>query len=274
MTVSDDGGEGADRAGVGGAEDAGGAEVEAGLAERMRALEERLRQLEERDRRKSKVVADVAHELRAPLSSLTLYLDLVERGKPEKRDDYMAIVREQVARLGTLIEDILDLARIESGQAAASFGRVDLNDLVAGQVAAQRPQADGAGLLLRLEPAADLPAVLGLRGELEQVVANLLANAIRYTPAGEVCVSTFERRDLVCLQVKDTGPGIAADSFVYLFDRFYRGREAEESAIPGSGLGLAIVKEVVDHHGGRIELASQRGQGATFRVLLPRAPEG
>jgi len=113
--------------------------------------------------------------------------------------------------------------------------------------------------------------VLGEHNQLAQVITNLLANAIHYTPAGRVRVTTSQTDGYVCLTVQDTGIGIEPEDLPHIFNRFYRGRRAGQSNIPGSGLGLGIVKEIVDLHQGRIEVDSQVGGGSTFRVWLPIA---
>ncbi len=251
------------------------AELEQRVAERTHALAEANERLKELDWLKSKFVSDVSHELRTPVTNLKLYVELLERGDPEKRDQYMNILKDQAGRLAQLVEDILDLSRLELGADRVKFAPVDLNALVARVVVAHRPGAEAAGLALTFEPGADLPPVRGERNQLAQVVTNLVANALNYTPAGHVRVSTClaAQRDQVCLQVEDTGVGIDAEDMPHFFDRFYRGKRMVKSDIPGSGLGLAIVKEIVDLHGGSIEVDSQVRQGSTFRVWLPVDPQ-
>jgi signal transduction histidine kinase len=126
-------------------------------------------------------------------------------------------------------------------------------------------------LALIFEPGADLPSVCIARDQLVRVAQNLVANAINYTPAGHVRVSTHlaEERGQVCLRVQDTGIGIEPEELPRLFERFYRSPRAVESGVAGTGLGLAIVKEIVDLHGGEIEVESRVGEGSTFRVWLP-----
>jgi signal transduction histidine kinase len=122
---------------------------------------------------------------------------------------------------------------------------------------------------LVFDPGSGLPLVHGAADQLMQVVTNLVANALNYTVAGRVSVSTRYIEDQVCLQVRDTGVGIAPGDMPHLFERFYRGRNVSRSIHPGTGLGLAIVKEIVDTHQGRIEVESQPGIGTTFSVYLP-----
>ena len=245
--------------------------LEQRVADRTRELAEANERLKELDRLKSKFVSNVSHELRTPVANLNLYLNLLERGRPDKRDHYLTVLKEQTARLSTLIEDILDLARLERDKTTTVFAPVDLNALVEGVIVAHQPQAEGADLALTCQPAPGLPSVHGDRNRLTQVVTNLVANALNYTLAGAVQVSTRmdEARQMACLEVRDTGIGIEPEDVPHLFDRFYRGKRVSQSDIPGTGLGLAIVKEIVDLDGGEIAVASRVGEGSTFTVWLP-----
>jgi PAS domain S-box-containing protein len=246
--------------------------LEQRVDERTRELAAANERLTELDQLKSKFVSDVSHELRTPVTNLNLYLDLLERGKPEKRPGYMAMVREQAARLTQLIEDILDLSRLDASAGKITFEPLDLNELVARVVDAQRPGAEAKGLALHFESSADnLPAIRGAASQLTQVVTNLVANAIRYTGTGSVTVATRAAGDRVLLEVRDTGMGVDAEDLPHLFERFYRGRRTAQSATPGTGLGLAIAKEIIEAHGGQIEVESSQELGSTFIASLPVA---
>jgi signal transduction histidine kinase len=244
--------------------------LEQRVAERTRELAEANEQLKELDRLKTKFISDVSHELRTPITNLNLYLNLMEQGKPEKRAYYLSTLRQQAGRLAGLVEDILDLSRLEQDNARAVFSPVDLNQVVGQAVAAHQARAEAAGLRLAFEPGDDLPVVRGEPGRLTRLVSNLLGNAINYTPQGSVHAATQRLDGHVCLQVRDTGIGIEPEDIPHLFERFYRGRRASQSNIPGTGLGLGIAKEIVDLHGGKIEVSSRVGQGSTFTVWLPQ----
>jgi signal transduction histidine kinase len=245
--------------------------LEQRVAERTGELAEANAQLTELDRLKSKFVSDVSHELRTPVSNLKLYADLLERGKPDKRAQYLDILKQQADRLAQLVEDILSLSRLELGEGKPQFAEVDLNALIDAIMAAHQPSADAIGLQLSFEPDKDLPPVRGERNQLAQVITNLVANAIHYTLAGEVRVSSHFAGRQACIQVSDTGIGIDPEDLPHIFERFYRGQHTSQSDIPGSGLGLAIVKEIVVLHGGNIEVESRAGEGSTFSVYLPIA---
>jgi signal transduction histidine kinase len=249
-------------------------EMGARVAERTRELTEAYERLKELDLLKSKFVSDVSHELRTPVANIKLYLHLLERGKPENRSHHMDVLNDQCDRLVQLVEDILSLSRLELGkQGESEFTSVDLNAVIERAMAAHRPQAKAAGLELVFERGEGLSPVQAERNQLAQVVTNLVINAINYTPAGQVRVTTGldRERKQVCLEVQDTGTGIKSEDMPYIFDRFYRGKDVGSSTIPGTGLGLAIVKEIVDLHGGSIDVESQEGEGSTFRVWLPLA---
>lgn len=246
-------------------------ELEQRAAERTRELAEAYERLKELDRLKSKFITDVSHELRTPVANIGMYLHLLKRGKPEKRARYMNVLKEQTNRLADLLEGIMDLSRLDLCKEKVEFAPVALNELVEQVVAAHQPGAEAAGLELIFEPDVALPPVQAERNQLAQVIANLVTNAINYTPAGQVRIVTHLEPDggQAYLEVQDTGMGIEPEDRPHIFERFYRGQRVGSSNISGTGLGLAIVKEIVDLHGGRIEVQSQPGEGSTFSVWLP-----
>lgn len=245
-------------------------ELEAQVSERTRELAEANEQLTELDRLKSKFVSDVSHELRTPIANLKLYIDLLKHGHPNKQADYIATLQQQIKRVARLVDDILDLARVESRKQQGSTPEpIQLNDLITPIVAAHQPRAEASSLILSFAPQAELPTIYGDADQLAQVATNLLANALNYTEQGTVQIKTLFHDQQVGLQITDTGRGIAPDDLPHIFERFYRGRHARHADVPGTGLGLAIVKEVVDLHHGQIEVVSQLDRGTTFTVWLP-----
>jgi signal transduction histidine kinase len=244
-------------------------ELEQHVAERTRELAEANKRLQELDRLKSKFVSNVSHELRTPVANISVYLHLLER-QPENYAQHIPVLKEQSNRLSDLIEDILSLARLDLGPEKVKFAPTDLNAIIEQVVNAQLPRAEAAGLELLFEPDVAIPPVRAERNQLAQVVTNLVVNALNYTPSGQVRISTqlVPERSQVCLEVQDTGMGIEPEDMPHLFERFYRGQKVAQSNIPGTGLGLAIAKEIVDLHGGEIEIESQPGKGSNFRVWL------
>jgi signal transduction histidine kinase len=216
---------------------------------------------------------ETTHELRTLLTGLHLNLDLLQRW-PEQGAQYLENLRRELARMDTMVQNTLTLARLEeNGLALPTFTMEDFNDVVAQVLEICRLQAEAGGLTLSWDLDASLPLVRGVREQLKQVVMNLVTNAIKYTPAGRIHVRTsFDPHlEQVCLEVEDTGVGISEEDIAHLFERFYRGKVATHSEIPGSGLGLAIVMKIVMLHGGDIAVESQEGLGSTFRIWLPPA---
>ena len=244
------------------------ATLERRVDERTRDLAAANERLQELDRLKSKFVSEVSHELRTPVANIVLYLSLLDRGKPDKRERYFAVLREQATRLAALVEDILNLSRLEAQAAGAPQAPVDLNEVVTHVAAAHRLRAEALGLDLAVELDPGLPEVFGRREALTTAVTNLLANALGFTPSGRVVVRTLAQADAACVEVEDTGMGIPEEDRPHIFDRFYRGQRAGELNIPGSGLGLAIVRQVVLQHGGRIDVRAAERGGSVFRICL------
>lgn len=245
--------------------------LEQRVVERTRELAEANERLKELDRLKSKFVSDVSHELRTPITSLSLYLDLIERGSPERSERYWAVLRKQTERLNQLIEDILSLSRLQMGKVDATLMPVDLNELVQEMVEVRREDFIATGLSLEFEGDETLPPVSAQPELLSQVVDNLLSNAFNYTDDGVVHVRVFHDSsgESACLSIRDSGAGIEPDDLPHIFERFYRGQFAAQSNIPGTGLGLTIVEEIVNLHQGQIDVSSELGKGTTFRVSLP-----
>jgi PAS domain S-box-containing protein len=223
----------------------------------------------ELNRLKDQFVSDVSHELRTPTTNISLYLDLLENAPAEKRQVYIQVLKDQTFLLRKLVEDILDLSRLAVGRSKKTeFTEVDLNVLVEDVITAHQPQVNAANIQLSFNPA-ERPTVQGDPGQISRVITNLVSNAVRYTPKGEVRIRTYQNNGHVCLEVGDTGMGIDPEDQPHLFERFYRGVKARQSKIHGTGLGLAIAKEIVSLHAGQIEFQSELGKGSTFRVWLP-----
>jgi two-component system phosphate regulon sensor histidine kinase PhoR len=224
----------------------------------------------ELERLKDQFILEVSHELRTPVTNMGLFVDLLERGRPERREEYRLILKNEINQLANMIEDILDLSRLEVGKhKKAAFGPVNLNLLAEQVVSAYCPVAEEQGLALNFAPDKSLPAIRGEPNQLSRVITNLLSNALRYTSAGWVDVRTFHSDGWVGLEIKDTGMGVDPEDIPHLFERFFRGQKVSQSKIMGSGLGLAIVKEIVEIHEGRVEVQSENGRGSTFQVWLP-----
>jgi signal transduction histidine kinase len=242
-----------------------------------RAMAEQNKRLLELDRLKDEFLSLVSHELRTPLTSIRGYLDLVldeEAGElnPEQRRFLQAVERNS-GRLLRLVGDLLFVAQADAGRLSLERAKVDLAELAAHCVEGSAPAASEKSVTLVLM-ANPVPALVGDRGRLAQVLDNLVSNALKFTPAGgTVEVRTFSEGEAVILEVEDTGIGIPAADQPRLFERFFRSSVADDQAIPGTGLGLAIVKAIVEAHAGLISIESREGKGTTFRIDLPLAGE-
>jgi signal transduction histidine kinase len=215
----------------------------------------------------------VSHELRTPLTSISGYLELVLEGGQlsEEQEQFLGVVGRNAERLLRVVGDLLFVAQLKSRAVVLERAPVDLAELADSAVQSAAPLAQDRGIELKLDFAA-LPLLEGDAGRLGQMMDNLLANALKFTPrGGRVEVRGFERDDAVCIQVRDTGMGISEDDQQRLFERFFRTSQAQAEAIQGTGLGLSIVAAIVEAHGGSVEVESEPGIGTTFTVVLPMA---
>jgi PAS domain S-box-containing protein len=247
--------------------------VEQEREEFTRQLEVRNERLLELDRLKDEFVALVSHELRTPLTSIRGYLELVLDGEAgpvtDDQRQFLGVVERNANRLLDLVGDLLFLAQIEAGKLSLEFGAVDLGAVAAESVETARPLAEEKGITLTLATS-PVPLLTGDRARLSQLLDNLVSNAVKFTPeGGRVDVRASSSRGKAILEVRDTGIGIAAEEQEHVFERFFRTTRATEQAIQGTGLGLAISKAIVRAHGGAITLASNDGEGATFKVTIP-----
>ncbi|WKZ51938.1 MAG: HAMP domain-containing sensor histidine kinase [Anaerolineales bacterium] len=215
-------------------------------------------------------IADVSHELRTPLTVIKGNVDLMRRMR-ELDPDLLDSIDQEAGRLTRLVTDLLLLAKAEAGSLPLTKASVELDTLLLEVIPEMRVLA-GNKIRVKLTEIDQLQ-VYGDRDRLKQVLLNLIANAIQYTPAGEeVFLSLARVGDRARLIVRDTGPGIPAEDLPYIFERFYRAEKSRtRSAAGGFGLGLSIAHWIVEQHGGRIEVNSREGWGTTFAVWLPLA---
>jgi signal transduction histidine kinase len=224
-------------------------------------------------RMRDEFVAVVSHELRTPMTSIIGYLELITEGEAgpltAEQRSYLDIVSRSTDRLVELVDELLLVAEASRGRLTLDLADVSPARLVTDSVLAARPAADGKDVLLRAEPN-EARAFRGDAKRLGQMLDNLVSNAIKFTPPGGSVVVRSDRVDGdVLFEVTDTGDGIPAEDRERLFDAFFRARAATANAVPGTGLGLTITKAIVDAHGGTIELATEPGQGSSFRVRIP-----
>ena len=225
-------------------------------------------------------VANVSHELRSPLTALSGFIETLQgaaKDDPAARARFLAIMEREAGRMNRLIRDLLHLSRVEAEERVRPTTPVDVTELLRATTASLRPVAEAAGVTVRLDLAPDISTVIpGDADQLVQVFQNLLENAVKYGGAGgEVVVrltpDSLPRSSALRVEVIDQGEGIEAQHIPRLTERFYRvdGHRSREKG--GTGLGLAIVKHIVQRHRGRLQIASTRGAGSTFAVILPVA---
>ena len=252
------------------------ADLEEKVDIRTKELIEANQQLQELDKIRSKLVSDVSHELRTPMTSLNIYMKLLESGNPERQKKYIDVLKFEIGRLNHLVEDILELSCLEIAQERRiKMDKVDLNEIVEQVVEAHHPRAESKSIDLSFTPEQSLLPIWGERNQIAQILTNLISNALNYTKEGSVHVSTFfNNNGEPCLHVKDTGMGIESEDLPHIFERFYRGKQQGQSNIPGTGLGLGIVQEIVNLHQGKIQVESNIGKGSTFCITFPPNKNG
>jgi len=239
------------------------------------------------DRMKDDFISSVSHELRTPLTSIKAYTETILHDfdmSLETRRQFLCIIDEESNRLANLIEELLEISRLESGTGKILQEPVDIGTLVRQISSALQPLADKKAIQLSIDVNEGLPELLGDNGKIQSAITNLVGNAIKFTPeGGRVCIRVWhglparentakmavpQKADELVIKVSDTGIGIPKDALPKIFDRFYRIPHSGKQ-IPGTGLGLAIVKKIVALHDGRIEVESELNRGTTFTIFLP-----
>jgi two-component system sensor histidine kinase BaeS len=217
------------------------------------------------------MTADIAHELRTPLHIIQGNLEGILDGIYEPADEHITATLEETHLLARLVDDLQTLALAEAGELELVREPLDPVELLEDVRTSFSGQAEAAGIDLRLEidPLPGPPAVTADVGRIDQVLGNLVINALRHTPqGGTITLSAGPIQGGLHFQVADTGEGIAADELPYIFDRFWRGDPSRPHGSGSLGLGLAIAQQLVEAHGGRIEVESEAGRGTTFTVEL------
>ncbi len=218
-------------------------------------------------------ISNLSHELRTPLASLKALIETLQDGAlrdPEAGPRFLGRIQAEVEVLSRMAGQLLDLSRVESGQIGLEFAALAPRSLLDSVAERMRLHAERAGLSLRVECPLDLPTVRADRARLEQVLVNLIHNAVKFTPAGgEVALFAESTSGEVRFAVRDTGVGIPADDLPRVFERFYKSDRARSGG--GAGLGLAIARHIIEAHGGKIWVESEEGRGSTFYFTVPHS---
>lgn len=230
----------------------------------------------EADRLKTEFVSMVSHELRTPLTSIKGYVDLLLEGEvgdvSEEQQEFLTIVKNNADRLVALVNDLLDMSRIEAGKVQLNVGTLDLGLLLRGVVDSLRPQIESKQQRLTVDVPEKLPPVIGDTDRVIQIVTNLVSNAYKYTPPmGSIRLNAHVQGDVIRVDVNDTGVGLSADELKQIFSRFFRARNRATQEAGGTGLGLTITRSLVELHDGTMTVTSTPGEGSTFSFTLPIA---
>jgi signal transduction histidine kinase len=240
-------------------------------------LQQLYRSLEEASRHKSQFLANMSHELRTPLNAILgfseLLLDGIYGDPPEKMRSAIERIQRNGKHLLGLINDVLDLSKIEAGQLRLSLADYSVEELVSGVYASVESLAAEKNLRLRVAVPPGLPPARGDERRLAQALFNLVGNAIKFTDAGEVRIEVEKKGESCIFSVHDTGPGVDEADYAKIFQEFQQVDNSITKTKEGAGLGLAIVKRIVEMHGGRIWVESRLGHGATFSFSVPLRPE-
>jgi signal transduction histidine kinase len=236
-------------------------------------LEDKSRLLAVASQHKSQFLANMSHELRTPLNAILGYSELMHDGLygelPAKMNEVVERVQANGKHLLNLINDVLDLSKIEAGQLVLSMDLYSMKNVVQMVVSAMEPLAAAKKLSLKTELSDDMPIGEGDERRITQVLLNLVGNAIKFTDAGEVSIVARAGNGVFSLAVVDTGPGIPKQAQARLFHEFYQVDSSNTKEKGGTGLGLAIARRIVELHGGRIWVEAELGKGSIFRFELP-----
>jgi signal transduction histidine kinase len=229
--------------------------------------------LKDVERLKSDFVAMVSHEIRTPITAIQGILGLLRDDAPDEREELLEIAEINARRLLSIVTDILDFSKLEASKLPMSFASTDVGDVIDAVVRSMKRLASELGIRLRTNVSEELPHVLADRLRVEQVLTNLISNAVKFSSAGDVVSIGAEREgEAVRIAVEDRGCGIDAKDIPRLFTKLTQLDMGNARSVGGTGLGLVISRAIVEAHGGEIFVSSQKGQGSVFEFLLPIEP--
>lgn len=216
--------------------------------------------------------ADISHELRTPITYLEGYANVLENElyqNEEEKKQYLKIIQQEANRMSKLVEDLFELSKLEEGRLPLNFEEVDVLEVTENVVFKMKIKAEEKGIKLELDRTIELPNIYADGFRMEQILINLVDNAIRYTETGKIRVHLTKEHKAIRISVTDTGGGIPVEDLQYVFDRFYRVEKSRSRELGGTGLGLAIVKQLVELQNGSIEVNSKVGEGTAFHLTFP-----
>ncbi|MDD2890768.1 MAG: HAMP domain-containing sensor histidine kinase [bacterium] len=229
--------------------------------------------IEENDLSKTDFIYVVSHELRSPLATVKNAIEILSDGMAGEITDtqkhLLGIANKNINRLNFIIEDILDISRIDSGQIRIEFAPVDIKEVISDVVISLERDANEKGIDIIKSLPEKIIKVNGDFQRLIQIFTNIVGNAIKFTDKGSITIIITEEKEYIKVSVKDTGAGIPPDNIDKIFDKFFQIRESTSLSSKGVGLGLTITKKLVTMHNGKIEVESELNKGSTFNVFLP-----
>jgi len=239
-----------------------------------KTIQQQVESLKENDRLRRELVANVSHDLRTPLAAMQGYIEtlLIKDGTLERdaRIDYLTTARKHAARLNALIQELFELAKLDSSRMQPQFEYFPITDLIQDVIQEFELEADAANIRLEVQPPIKPLSVFADISLIQRVLENLVANAVNFTPnGGTITIAIKNSHDRVGVTVSDTGSGIRGDDLPRIFDRFYRAEQGEESRATSTGLGLAIAKRILELHGSEITVTSTVSVGTSFEFELP-----
>ncbi|MFZ7104028.1 MAG: ATP-binding protein [Peptococcaceae bacterium] len=217
-------------------------------------------------------IANVSHELRTPLSLMQGYTEALLDGMADdfkKRKKIMTIIHQETLRLKRMVDELLDLSRLQTGHFKLNKQNVNVAEMLKTIEEKYKPVVLPAGLDFKIKPSADLPLIKADPDRMQQVLINLVENALKHTEKGEISIAAFKEKEQICIEVTDTGAGIAKEDLDLIWERFYKVDKSRNRTKGGTGLGLAIVKNIVKAHDGEVWVRSQENKGSTFGFCIP-----
>lgn len=220
---------------------------------------------------RNEFLSAVSHEIRTPLTYIKGYSDVLSKGmvkNTEEQIDYLSIINKEAKRLTFLVDDLFAMSKLQAGKFVLEKESADINSIVEKVAATLRPAAEKKGLVLTVCFLNQIPVMSVDIKRMEQVIYNLIENAIKYTENGEIHIQAYLKNDLAVIEIMDTGIGIPEQEIDKIWDRFYRIEKSRARKTGGTGLGLYIVKQIIDSHGGQIKVKSIENEGSTFSIYL------
>lgn len=229
-------------------------------------------QLQSYEDSRNEFLSAISHEIRTPLTYIKGYSDVLSKGmvkNTEEQMEYLSIINKETKRITFLVDDLFAMSKLQAGKFQLEKESANINSIVEKVTATLIPAAEKRGLVLTVNLFTQIPEISFDKKRMEQVIYNLIENAIKYTENGEIKVQTYLENGLAVIEITDTGMGIAEEEIPKIWDRFYRIEKSRGRKTGGTGLGLYIVKQIIDSHGGQVKVKSIENQGSTFSIYLP-----